>query len=189
MTPPLLGLIAACIFPTDDTGTDDTGTPSETPVSLDALFVDVPLSTTSCQWSYSATHWFESTWLVAQLALPEADRLAAADVSYDRTLTPADEVTIGAGAGAGEISVFDCSDVVETMEGVQQWDLVSGHFVLDAVFEADHPEWTCTGDFNPVYDGVVSFSELVLADSSGARATAAAIGPIAIRLGQVSCGG
>lgn len=182
-------LLLACDSTEDDTATDDTGTDSTTPVSLDALVAGPPDSQRGCNWSYSTASWGD-TWVVADLALPDADRYAAVDVTFDQAIAAEDELTIGTGTGTGEVAVFDCGDLVDVYQGVQQWDVVSGTFTLEATFEGDHPEWTCDSQTpNPVYDGVLTFFDLAFVDPAGNEATATSIGPLDIRLGQTVCGG
>ncbi|MFZ5476798.1 MAG: hypothetical protein ACOZNI_08495 [Myxococcota bacterium] len=171
----------------DDTGaTDDTGEPE--PTVLDELFAGEPRNLWGCGWGYVVAEYDGAT-LVAELALPETDRYANADVSYARPLDAGDSLEVGAGAGPDEIQTFDCYDVMEIEEGVQLWTATSGDLALDATFVRDAPEHTCDGvSPNPIYDTHVVLTNLELADARGATATLSAF-TADLQLGMNYCGG
>lgn len=183
----LLLLSIGCIGEDTDSTPTDTDTGTTTPVSLDGL-LDAG-NAWGCQWSYTAIDAGDA-WLSMQLALPAEDRYANLDVSYEHVLGAEDSLEIASGPGTGEISLFDCSDLVEGYEDVELWTATAATIDIDAVFVEERPDWTCTGtDPNPVYDATITIRDASFTGSEGGVAELSTLGPFEQRIGHVFCGG
>lgn len=191
MTPTLLSLLA-CIDGTDtgdtgDTSTDDTATTA--PVSLNEPLSSASTASWGCQWAYMADQHADAS-LVARIVLPEVDRHANTDVSYTAELGAEDSLEVADGPGLGEISFFDCSDVIETWSDAHVWTATAASYTLSATFVAEHPEWTCDGTSpNPVYDAALTIVDATFEDGAGGVATLTDWGPLAVQIGFDYCGG
>lgn len=178
----LLLTLFACTAGTDT----DTAT---TPVSLDGLVSSAGEDAWGCRWAYVAAVSSDHT-LVADLILPEADRYANLDVSYARALEPDERIEIGGGSGGDELAVFDCSDVMETSQGIQVWRATAATIRVDAVYVGERTEQTCSGtDPNPVYDAELTITDATFTDMEENVATLTAWGPLAVEIGMDNCGG
>lgn len=182
-------LFLACHTSTDTSDTTETGdTDVEVPVVLDDV---VPASVDQawgCQWVYTAAELADYT-LVADLSLPEADELTRSELSYDRPLADGEALAFGGGPGAGELSIFDCSDVIDTMQGIHVWTATAATITIEATYIEDRPEWTCDGvSDNPVYDMEITITDATFEDEAGVAGTLSSWGPLSVRVADY-CGG
>lgn len=186
---PLLLALTACleVEPTDSADTADTAT--TTPVSLDAEVPATVDAAWGCRWLYAAaeTDGFAATF---DLELPPADELTRGPLQYDRALAAGESFVIGGmEPGTGDLAVFDCSDVIETAQGVRVWTATAATLSITATYIEDRPEWTCSGtDDNPVYDLDITVSDVTFTDEDGVPGTLSAWGPLRVRASD-SCGG
>jgi hypothetical protein len=170
----------------DSADTGDTGT--TTPVSLDEL---LPVSIDhawGCRWLYTVAELGELA-VVADFTLPPEDELTHGPLSYDRALVAGETLQIGGGAGSGDLSVFDCSDVVETMQGVHVWTATAATLSIQANYVENRPDWTCDGTSdNPVYDVSLTITNGAFVDETGVEGELDAWGPLEVRVADY-CGG
>lgn len=187
----LFFLFLACTAGIDDSAdsggdtSDDTGT--ATPVSLDALLPAVDHAW-GCSWVYLVAE-AGGYVVVSDLQLPEADELTRGPLSYDRPLEATDSLKIGGGPGEGELSVFDCSDVMDSETEVRVWTASAATLSIEATYVEERPEWTCDGvSDNPVYNVSVTVTDAVLTDENGDEGTLSAWGPLEVEVADY-CGG
>jgi hypothetical protein len=184
----MLLLLAACTSSDLDTAeTGDTGKPAE-PVVLDEVLPSAAASAWACRWVYVAAN-LDSYTMVADLAFPEGDELTRTDLSYNRPLSEGESLQFGGGSGGGDLAVFDCSDVMDNLQGVQVWTATAATISIEATYVEDRPEWTCDGvSDNPVYDMDVTITDATFVDEAGAEATLASWGPLSVQVADY-CGG
>lgn len=171
-----------------DTATDSGDTGTATPVSLDELLTASPDHAWGCRWLYTVAEVGETT-VVTDLTLPPDDELTRVPLSYDRTLEAGETLQIGGGTGSGELSVFDCSDVMDSMQGVHVWTATAATLSIQANYVEDRPDWTCDGTSdNPVYDVSLTVTNATFTDETGVEGELDAWGPLEVRVADY-CGG
>ena len=178
--------LLACDSSTDTAETGDSDTVE--PISLDTELPAATDQAWGCRWVYAAAELGDYT-MVANLSLPEADELTRTSLSYNRALGADEGLAFGGGAGGGEISVFDCSDVMETHTEVHVWTATAATIAIEATYIEDRPDWTCDGvSDNPVYDMDVTITDASFEDEAGVAGTLSSWGPMTVRVADY-CGG
>lgn len=173
---------------TADTATDSGDTGTTTPVSLNELLPTSIDHAWGCRWLYTVAELGELT-VVADLTLPPDDELTRAPLSYNRALEAGETLQIGGGSGSGDLSVFDCSDVMDTMQGVHVWTATAATLAIEANYVEDRPDWTCDGTSdNPVYDVSLMITNAAFTDEAGVEGELDAWGPLQVRVADY-CGG
>lgn len=171
-----------------DTATDSGDTGGTTPVSLDEQLTAGVDHAWGCRWVYMVAEAGANT-LVADLVLPEADELTRGPLSYNRALAAGESLQIGGGAGSGDLTVFDCSDVMDTMQGVHVWTATAATLSIEANYVEDRPDWTCDGTSdNPVYDMSLTITNATFTDEAGVEGELSTWGPLEVRVADY-CGG
>ena len=197
----LLPLLLACNGSPDtgdsaDSGnggdSGDTGDTADTgevlPVNLADLVGGTPASVTSCGWAYVAARYAEATFVV-RVSLPNADDEEPVDQNYTLPLGSADRIEIGTGTGTGTLNAWDCSDVMESEDGVRLWTASAATVSVDATYVRDAPEWTCDGEGpNPVYDATITLSDVLFTDENGVAGVLAEW-TVSTPIGMYYCGG
>ena len=199
----MLTLLLACAAPDTDSA-DPTDTDTDTDADSDAdtdADTDTDTDTDTdplnlgsqtfdghgCQWAY-ITGVATDAAIAMRLILPTADRDAMADVSYSRPLAAEEHVRLVSGPGKGSVEIFDCSDLSEGFDG-HQWDALSGTLSVVAIFDRTGPANECTGgDPNYYYDAVVTLTDVLFEDTTGAQVTQD-VPALSATIGWNGCGG